>query len=60
MRQSTLMGMFGLVAVAMCWALLVVLYRVAATGRVARKLVLLLAVEGVTLVCTPSAPMEQI
>ena len=44
------MGVFGLVSVAICWALAVVLYRVGATGSVARKLALLLLVEGVILV----------
>jgi hypothetical protein len=44
------MGFYGLVAVAMCWALAMVLYRVGATGSVARKLAVLLFVEGVTLV----------
>lgn len=50
MLQTTAMGILGLFAVAMCWALAVVLYRVGATGSVARMLALLLVVEGVTLV----------
>lgn len=50
MFQFNAMGIFGLVSVAMCWALAGVLYRVGATGSVARKLALLLIVEGVTLV----------
>ncbi len=44
------MGILGLFAVAMCWALAVVLYRVGESGSVARKLALLLVVEGITLV----------
>jgi hypothetical protein len=50
MFQVNAMGIFGLVSVAMCWALAVVLYRVGATGGVARKLALLMVVEGFTLV----------
>jgi len=50
MFQANAMGFFGLFSVAMCWALAVVLYRVGATGSVARKLALLLLVEGVILV----------
>ena len=50
MFQANVMGIFGLISVAMCWALAVVLYRVGATGGVARKLSLLLVVEGVILV----------
>jgi len=45
-------GFFALVAVAMCWALAIVLYRVGASGDPARKLALLLVVEGFTLVST--------
>jgi hypothetical protein len=36
----------------MCWALALVLYRVGTTGSVARKLALLLVVEGLTLIST--------
>jgi hypothetical protein len=50
MFQANAMGIFGLVSVAMCWALAGVLYRVGATGSVARKLALLLVVEGFILV----------
>jgi hypothetical protein len=50
MFQFNAMGFMGLVAVAMCWALALVLHRVSAEGSVARKLALLLFVEGVTLV----------
>ncbi len=49
MFQVNAMGIFGLVSVAMCWALAGVLYRVGSTGSVARKLSLLLVVEGVIL-----------
>ena len=44
-----MIGVLGLVAVAMCWTFAVMLYRVGTTGNVARKLALLLFVEGVTL-----------
>jgi len=50
MFQTNAMGIFGLISVAMCWALAGVLYRVGATGSVARELSLLLVVEGVILV----------
>ncbi len=43
-------GIMGLVTVAMCWTFATVLYRVGAPGSVARKLAVLLLVEGVTLV----------
>ena len=49
MFQASAMGIMGLFAVAMCWALAVVLYRVGESGSVARKLALLLVVEGITL-----------
>ncbi len=44
MLQASAMGIMGLFAVAMCWALAVVLYRVGESGNVARKLALLLVV----------------
>jgi hypothetical protein len=50
MSQMTLIGVLGLGAVAACWALAVVLYRVGSTGSAARMLALLLVVEGVVLV----------
>ena len=50
MLQVNAMGIFGLFTVAICWAFAVILYRVGATGSVARKLALLLLVEGVVLV----------
>ncbi len=46
MFQANAMGIFGLVSVAMCWAFAGVLYRVGATGSVARNLALLLVAEG--------------
>ena len=49
MDRWQLVGILGLIAVAACWALAVVLYRVGTTGSVARKLSLLLVVEGVVL-----------
>ncbi len=49
MFQANAVGIFGLISVAMCWALAVVLYRVGPTGSVARKLAVLLVVEGMTL-----------
>ena len=49
MSQVTLIGILGLVAIAACWALAIVLYRVGTTGSVARKFALLLVVEGATL-----------
>jgi hypothetical protein len=42
-------GVLGLTAIAMCWALAVVLYRVAPKGSTARKLAVLLVIEGLTL-----------
>jgi len=48
--QANLIGILGLVAIATCWSLAVVLYRVSTTGSVARKLAVLLVVEGFTLV----------
>ena len=50
MSHVTLIGMTGLVATAACWALAVLLYRVSTTGTVARKLSILLVIEGVVLV----------
>jgi hypothetical protein len=50
MTQVTLIGIIGLVAIAACWSLAVLLYRVSTTGSVARKLAVLLVVEGFVLV----------
>ncbi len=66
MFQPIPMGVFGLVAVALCWALAVLLYRVGTPGSVARKLAALLVFEGATLVTanyidllmTPAATMS--
>ncbi len=52
MFQANSVGILALVALAMCWGLAVVLYRVGTTGSVARKLSLLLVVEGATLIST--------
>jgi hypothetical protein len=49
MFQADPRGILTLLAIAMCWALAVVLYRVGTPGSVARRLSLLLVVEGVTL-----------
>jgi hypothetical protein len=49
MLQAQLIGTLGLVAIAACWALAVVLYRVGTSGSVARKLAVLLMVEGIVL-----------
>jgi hypothetical protein len=52
MLQFSAIGMFALLALAMCWSLAVVLYRVGSAGNVARKLSQLLVVEGATLIST--------
>lgn len=43
-------GMLAIVALAMCWVLARVLYRVGTPGGVARRLSLLLVIEGITLI----------
>jgi hypothetical protein len=45
-------GILALIALAMCWILAVVLYRVGTAGSVARKLSVLLVIEGLTLIST--------
>ena len=50
MLHADPLGMLALAAVAMCWSLSVVLFRVGARGSVARKLAWVLVVEGVALV----------
>jgi hypothetical protein len=50
MLQLQPIGILGLVAIAACWGLAVVLYRVGSAGTVARKLFILLVVEGLVLV----------
>jgi len=52
MIQFNSVAVLALVAVTMCWSLAVVLYRVGTAGSAARKLALLLVVEGVTLIST--------
>jgi len=52
MSQAHAVAILGLIASAMCCALTVVLYRVGTAGSVARKLALLLVIEGVTLAST--------
>ena len=49
MLYAQLIGILGLVAIAACWGLAVVLYRVGTAGSVARKLAVLLVIEGVVL-----------
>jgi len=46
----TFVGLLGFVALALCWGLAVVLFRVGAPGTVARKLAWLLVIEGITLI----------
>ena len=50
MNHMLSVGLLGLAAVALCWSLAVVLFRVGPTGGVARRLSGLLVVEGVTLI----------
>jgi hypothetical protein len=50
MNHMFFVGLLGLAAVALCLSLAIVLFRVGATGSVARKLSVLLVVEGATLV----------
>lgn len=49
MFQADPWGILALVAVAMCWALAITLFRVGTPGSTARKLALLLFIEGITL-----------
>ena len=49
MLYSQLIGLLGLVAIAACWALAVVLFRVTAISNVARRLAVLLVLEGLVL-----------
>ncbi len=50
MFELNVIGVFALLATAMCWSLAVLLYRTGAPDSVARKLSLLLVVEGITLI----------
>ena len=67
MSDGALIGILGLVAVAACWVLSVVLYRVSASGTIARMLCVLLVLEGFVLlsagfpgfVFTPSDPFNE-
>jgi len=52
MLQFNPIGTLALVALAMCWSLAVVVFRVSQAGSVARQLSLLLVVEGATLIST--------
>jgi hypothetical protein len=52
MLQFSAIGTLALVALVFCWSLAIVLYRVGRPGSVARKLSLLLFVEGITLIST--------
>jgi len=52
MSQANAIAILAFFAAAMSWALAVTLYRVGTAGSVARKLALLLVVEGVTLIST--------
>jgi len=52
MFQANPVAILALVAVAMCWSLSIVLFRVGMPGSASRKLALLLVVEGVTLIST--------
>jgi len=52
MLQFSSIGTLALVALAMCWGLAVVVFRVGPAGSVARQLSLLLVVEGATLIST--------
>jgi hypothetical protein len=52
MFQYSGIGILAFVAVTLCWSLSLVLYRVGGSGGTARKLALLLSVEGITLIST--------
>ena len=49
MLQIQFIGILGLFAIAACWGLAIALFRVGTAGDVARKLSMLLVIEGVTL-----------
>jgi hypothetical protein len=49
MFQFSAMGTFGLLTAVTCWVFAMTLFRVGTAGSVARKLALLLAIEGITL-----------
>ena len=50
MLDISLLEVLGAAAITLCWVLAVVLFRVGSAGSVARKLAMLLAVEGLALV----------
>ncbi len=50
MYNTVLIGILGLLAIAACWGLAVVLFRVGPRGSTARLLAWLLVIEGITLV----------
>ena len=50
MFQANPYGIMGLATIAICWTCAVVLYRVGASGSVARKLAVLMVIEGLILV----------
>lgn len=52
MLQFSSIGTLAVIALALCWGLAVVVYRVSAKGSVGRQLSLLLVVEGATLIST--------
>ena len=52
MLQFSALGTLAFVALAMCWGLAIVVYRVSPAGSVGRQLSLLLVVEGATLIST--------
>jgi hypothetical protein len=52
MLQISALGTLAFIAVAMCWGLAIVVYRVSMVGSVGRQLSLLLVVEGATLIST--------
>ena len=58
MFQANAIGIFGLISVAMCWTLAVVLYRVGPAGSAACQHALLVVVEGVVLMINPSEIMD--
>jgi hypothetical protein len=58
MFQANAIGIFGFISVAMCRAPAVVLYRVGPAGSETRQHPLLVVVEGVVLVTSPSEIME--
>jgi len=52
MLQFSAMGTLAFVALAMCWGLAIIVFRVSGSGSVARQLSLLLVIEGATMIST--------